>query len=112
MKKLNCLLAFIFLALPLFGQRTFVDKEIDFAETMPTDINVIGGMITCQPVRTSYGYIATGDGKQIYGFTQEGKMLWQRAAKFRLKKFLSVFSEDLICVVSTDSRVSLLNSSG
>lgn len=112
MKRLNHLLALLFFTLPLFGQTSFVDKEIDFAQTMPTDINVIGGMITCQPVRTSYGYISTGDGKQIYGFTQEGKMLWQRAAKFKLKRFLSVFQEDLICVVSTDSRISLLNSSG
>ncbi|WP_407399127.1 hypothetical protein [Treponema sp.] len=112
MKRYAVLLVVVFLSLPLFCQASFVDKEIDLAETVATDINVIGGSISCQPVRTSYGYIATGDGKQLYGFTQEGKLLWMRSTRFRLKRFLSVFSEDLVCVVSTDSRISLLNSSG
>lgn len=112
MKRLLAVFFTAVILLPLFCQSVFVEQEIDFAKVMPADINVIGGEITCQPVRTSYGYIATGDGKQLYGFTQEGKLLWQRSAKFRLKKFLSVFSEDLVCIVSTDSKVSLLNSSG
>ncbi|MCQ2241460.1 PQQ-binding-like beta-propeller repeat protein [Treponema sp.] len=112
MKRAFVFFTAVILSFYAFSETSFVDKEIDFAQTMATDINVIGGMITCQPVRTSYGYIATGDGKQIYGFTQEGKLLWLRSTKFRLKKFLSVFAEDLVCVVSTDSRVSLLNSSG
>ena len=93
MKRLLAVFFTAIILLPLFCQSVFVEQEIDFAKVMPADINVIGGEITCQPVRTSYGYIATGDGKQLYGFTQEGKLLWQRSAKFRLKKFLSVFSE-------------------
>lgn len=112
MKKSIILCLTFFLSFPFFAQTSFTDKEIDFAQIKPTDINVIGGVITCQPVRTSYGYIATGDGKQLYGFTQDGKMLWQRSSRFRLKKILSLFAEDLVCVVSTDSKVSLLNSSG
>ena len=94
------------------AQQNFVNKEIDLSQTIASNIAVIGGSLACQPVRTSYGYVAAGDGKQIYGFTQEGRLLWQRTAKFRLKKFISVLSEDLICVVSTDSQIALLNSSG
>lgn len=112
MKKTIFLLMLSVLSFSLFSLESFVEEEIDLSKTMASDVSVIGGSISCQPVRTSYGYIATGDGKQLYGFTQEGRLLWQRSTRFKLKKFLSVFLEDLVCVVSTDSKISLINSTG
>ncbi|WP_318743403.1 PQQ-binding-like beta-propeller repeat protein [Treponema sp.] len=112
MKRLFLAALIMISSIPCMAQQTFVNKEIDLSQTLASNIAVIGGSLACQPVRTSYGYVAAGDGKQIYGFTQEGRLLWQRTAKFRLKKFISVLSEDLICVVSTDSQIALLNSSG
>lgn len=113
MKK--SLLCFVFLAFNFFlYPQSFLEKEINIADSLATDVAVLGGNISCQPIRTSYGYAATGEGRQLYGFTQEGKILWQTAIQDRNVKFLSVFAEDQLCTVSVsvDSKLSLLNSSG
>lgn len=113
MKKSLLCLVFLAFNCILYSQ-SFIEREINIADSLATDVAVLGGNISCQPLRTSYGYAATGEGRQLYGFTQEGKILWQTAIQDKNVKFLSVFAEDQLCTVSvsTDSKLSLLNSSG
>ncbi len=93
-------------------KNAFVSREIDLAEESPSQVSVLGGNVLCQPVRTSYGYVAAGDSKQIYGFSPDGKLLWQRSFIGRLKKFISAAWSDMVLAVTEDSRLGLMNSSG
>lgn len=93
-------------------KNSFVSREIDLSQEKPSQISVLGGNVLCQPVRTSYGYIAAGDSKQIYGFSPEGKLLWQRSFFGRLKPFITAGPADMVYAVTDDSRLGMMNSSG
>ncbi|MGN0728226.1 hypothetical protein [Treponema sp.] len=95
-----------------FSQNSFTSQETDFSGENPAFVSVLGGNVLCQPVRTSYGYIAAGDGKQVLGFSRLGKLLWQRHAPGRLKPFITEGPADLIYGATTDSRLFMMNSSG
>lgn len=100
-------------AISAFSQKNaFVSREIDLAQEKLAQISVLGGNVLCQPVRTSYGYIAAGDAKQIYGFSPEGKLLWQRSFFGRLKPFITAGPADMVYAVTDDSRIGMMNSSG
>lgn len=111
-KKTYIIIFFLAKILLSSAQNSFTSQEIDFTNEKPSFVSVLGGNILCQPVKTSYGYIAAGDGKQILGFSKLGKLLWQRAAPGRLKPFITEGPADLIYGATTDSTLFMMNSSG
>ncbi len=111
-KKIYIFIFFILELMSLSAKNTFTSQEIDFSNEKPSFLSVLGGNILCQPVKTSYGYIAAGDGKQILGFSKLGKLLWQKAAPGRLKPFVTEGPADLIYGATADSTLFMMNSSG
>lgn len=104
---------FLFLLLPLTAQnKSFASQEINLEDKLPDSVAVLGGTVLCQPVKTSYGFVAVGESKQIYAFTPHGKLLWQRRFHSNMKPFISVAAEDMLYIVSKDSKISMMNSSG
>lgn len=101
-KKIYIIIFFIAKIMFLSAQNSFTSQEIDLTTENPSFVSVLGGNILCQPIKTSYGYIAAGDGKQILGFSKLGKLLWQRAAPGRLKPFITEGPADLIYGATTD----------
>ncbi len=93
-------------------QTVFVSQEMDISKREPDKISVLAGNLLCQPVKTGYGYAAVGEGKQVYGFTQEGKLLWQKSLFFRPKPFMGIGMQDMITLVSEKSVLCLMNSTG
>ncbi|MCQ2248648.1 MAG: hypothetical protein MJZ50_06505 [Treponema sp.] len=87
-------------------------REIDFEKTLPWSVQVLGGVISTQPVQRSYGFAACGEGRQIYGFTDEGKTLWQTKSPSRLKNFITPCACDMILCVTEDSTLLMVNPDG
>lgn len=111
-KKLLSVLIYLFLLFPAFSQKSFASQEINLEDKLPDSVAVLGGTVLCQPVKTSYGYVAVGESRQIYAFTPHGKLLWQRRFHSNMKPFVSVAAEDMLYIVSKDSKISMMNSSG
>ena len=111
-KKLLSALIYLFLLFPAFSQKSFASQEINLEDKLPDSVAVLGGTVLCQPVKTSYGYVAVGESRQIYAFTPHGKLLWQRRFHSNMKPFVSVAAEDMLYIVSKDSKISMMNSSG
>lgn len=101
--------ALVFSFLPFF---IFSQNILDLKKIQPDWVCVLGGNVLCQPERTSAGYICTGEGKNVYCFTDEGKILWSKSFSQKIKNFISAGPEDFITVISKNSNLNLLNQSG
>lgn len=84
----------------------------DLSKDTPAWVTVLSGSIIAPPARTSYGYAAVCDGKQLCGFTEEGKLLWQKNFRNRFSPFITRGPADLLITVIKDTSVQLLNPGG
>lgn len=93
------------------GGKVF-ERTIQLEERDPDLVSVLGATVICQPIRTSYGYAAVGEGKQLYGFTSEGNLLWQRSFYGTLKPYLTIGPQDMMYMITKNSYLNMMNSSG
>ncbi len=108
---LNLILSLLACLCPM-AQGVDGSREIDFEKTLPWAVQVLGGVISTQPVQLSYGFAACGEGRQIYGFTDDGKTIWQTKSPSRLKNFITPCACDMILCVTEDSTILMLNPDG
>ena len=86
--------------------------ELDFEELRPESFTVLTGNILGQPVRTSWGYVATAEGKQITAFSPEGKVIWKKTAPAKLSPYITQAMSGFLLVVTQDSSIVCYTSSG
>lgn len=84
----------------------------DLARLSPDWVTVLGGSILSQPVRTSYGFAALGEGKMLSAFNQNGTVLWQRSFVTPVQMNLSVGAADMLYVITGKTTLNMLNPGG
>ncbi|MBB5218369.1 hypothetical protein DYE49_05485 [Treponema rectale] len=73
---------------------------------------VPGGNILCPPQKTSYGYAALCEGKSFAGFSEKGKLLWQKSVREKPSLFFTTGCGDTIWFISKSKKINLLNPEG
>ncbi|MBO4404733.1 MAG: hypothetical protein J5780_05315 [Treponema sp.] len=96
----------------LFLSLTLPSFSVDISRENASWITVLAGSVISPPVRTSYGYAAVCEGKQMTGFTESGKVLWKHSFPFRFAPCLTEGPSDLLIGVTKEKFVTLFNPGG
>ena len=86
--------------------------ELDFEVLRPESFTVLTGNILARPTRTTWGYVATAEGKQITAFSPDGKVMWQKTAPAKLSPYITQGVAGFLLAVSQDSAIICYTSSG
>ena len=86
--------------------------SLDISKENPSWVMVLGGNIICEPARTSYGYAVLCEGKQLFGYTPQGKVLWSHKFPKKTSPFITCLSGDLLLCITGKNEINLLNPSG
>ena len=103
MKKLLTFML-ILLAFPAFC--------LDLSKENPSWVMVLGGNIISEPERTSYGYAVLCEGKQLFGYTPQGKVLWSHKLPKKTSPFITCLSGDILLCITGKNEMNLLNPGG
>lgn len=86
--------------------------DLDLEKVPYEWLSVISGRALVEPVRTSYGWAASTDGRMITAFSEEGVVLWQKSIPSAPEKFISASENDFLAVTLKNKRLALVNPSG
>ena len=86
--------------------------DMDLEKQKPESFTVLPGNILAKPVRTSWGYVVTAEGKQITAFSPEGKIIWKKTAPARLSPFITQGLSGFLFVVTQESKIICYTASG
>lgn len=100
---------FLFLLFPLFSEEI---EYINLDEKIPVWQTVVAGVVTSQPVSTSYGCVAMLDGREVVALTGDGYIFWHKPIRGKPSPYLSVTRDDFIYAVSEEKRISFYNPNG
>lgn len=109
--------------LNLFQNLTILQFLLLFAIPLPateilTKVNaswttVIPGTVICEPVETSYGFCLVTDARNVIGYSNEGKQLWEKPIGKSRNVELSVLKNDFLLIFEkNENKMKILNPSG